>query len=690
MKKFGFGNLGSPLAVLLLLSLFVLGCRKDGLLTTDESPGLQQNREKISINEARQFFENQYSAFSGFSDSAYAMVKVEPDWDWAFISHSISGNEIAVVPLKDTLLRHMNEGRAGAKLIFQKIGGDSILANVLVYCADSAYYAAYAGSMQFENFTGSYLFFDIGMNFEHGVYVENGSPLGRVMSLSAGSGGSTASLDRINCFTRLVTIHHPCYVPIAFDEGWCHSVITVVWCVNDDGGITDPIIPYLPPMPGGGGGAGGGQGNPPSGGGSGGNNPPVEIPFQAFWDIFLGNTPVDALLNFGDELPSGEWENNVELMQQFQQIQQGNGFSPNQLRWLAQNTSFIYVIHQAMGAGNDPDVIKNVLTFSINTGLNADQFLFFVQNQTTFQTAKQFSEAHGNDQTSQLALRLVTDLSIHNQFPLNVNSQVLHQILSDYPELSDEDVSGPIVEMWVAACAIEAAKLRHQYPGWPDWRVYAEAVYNVSIEGIHLALDGIGLFPVVGEWADLTSGALYYMEGNWQDGTLAVASAVPFVGWASTSAKYAKKVVNAGGRKCTLWWDATSSVINFGDRNQLKRIIKPASGYVAHHLIPWQFCDHDLVQLAAMANGPHPWHMNDFINGLGVASSRHPGSHPNYSNAVLSKLEDIMEENPNISPDIARDKLENLAVSIKNILNQHPNLGVNDPYIAQLIVQLQI
>ena len=61
----------------------------------------------------------------------------------------------------------------------------------------------------------------------------------------------------------------------------------------------------------------------------------------------------------------------------------------------------------------------------------------------------------------------------------------------------------------------------------------------------HMALDVVGMVPVVGEVADVANGIWYMAEGNYVDGAMSLASAIPGVGNAVTAAKWGKKAYNA-------------------------------------------------------------------------------------------------------------------------------------------------
>ncbi|BCJ52199.1 hypothetical protein Asp14428_36740 [Actinoplanes sp. NBRC 14428] len=64
----------------------------------------------------------------------------------------------------------------------------------------------------------------------------------------------------------------------------------------------------------------------------------------------------------------------------------------------------------------------------------------------------------------------------------------------------------------------------------------------------HLALDVVGLVPVVGEVADVANGIWYAAEGNYVDSALSFASAIPVAGYGATAAKgarYADEAIDA-------------------------------------------------------------------------------------------------------------------------------------------------
>jgi RHS repeat-associated protein len=59
---------------------------------------------------------------------------------------------------------------------------------------------------------------------------------------------------------------------------------------------------------------------------------------------------------------------------------------------------------------------------------------------------------------------------------------------------------------------------------------------QVSNSG-HMALDGLGLIPVIGEAADGVGALWYLAEGNYTDAAIGAAAMIPFAGWGATGAK---------------------------------------------------------------------------------------------------------------------------------------------------------
>jgi len=89
--------------------------------------------------------------------------------------------------------------------------------------------------------------------------------------------------------------------------------------------------------------------------------------------------------------------------------------------------------------------------------------------------------------------------------------------------------------------------------------------------------------------------------------------------------------------------------------------------------------NHGIVQTAA--KGTNPFHINEPFNGIALSSSTHAGAqsgHPNFNNRVFQKLEEIRINHPNITPDLAREKLEELISIIRAKIATNPNTHINN------------
>lgn len=126
-------------------------------------------------------------------------------------------------------------------------------------------------------------------------------------------------------------------------------------------------------------------------------------------------------------------------------------------------------------------------------------------------------------------------------------------------------------------------------------------VYNAAgpLDRIHFVLDMAGLIPGIGESADMTNGILYLAEGDVSNASLSALALWPWGGQVATASRYGDEL------------------IYFGKQGDLaKRLVLHEAGDNAHHIIPWELRNHDVVQLAARDG----FDMNDPMNGLRLMS----------------------------------------------------------------------
>ncbi len=166
------------LACLLLFTLFA--CQKDPselFPNQVDSAFSATPNYPVSLAEAITYF-GEFQSIAVSNLDAFTFIKMEPKWDEASIGYSLSGKEIITVPLPDSAFQQLNQGRTGAKLLFSKSGPDSVTADLVVYVADSAYYQATNGVLEFSTFTGAYVYFDLSQQFRYAISVDSGAVVG--------------------------------------------------------------------------------------------------------------------------------------------------------------------------------------------------------------------------------------------------------------------------------------------------------------------------------------------------------------------------------------------------------------------------------------------------------------------------------------------------------------------------------
>tara|TARA_B100000768_G_scaffold164652_1_gene166678 strand:- start:23800 stop:26532 length:2733 start_codon:yes stop_codon:yes gene_type:complete len=76
-----------------------------------------------------------------------------------------------------------------------------------------------------------------------------------------------------------------------------------------------------------------------------------------------------------------------------------------------------------------------------------------------------------------------------------------------------------------------------------------------TMQKIQMSLDGAGMVPGIGEFADLTNAGLYAAQGDWKNAGISMAAMIPFIGSIGTGArtalnatKYGKKIMKVADR----------------------------------------------------------------------------------------------------------------------------------------------
>ncbi|MBX2929421.1 MAG: AHH domain-containing protein [Saprospiraceae bacterium] len=331
-------------------------------------------------------------------------------------------------------------------------------------------------------------------------------------------------------------------------------------------------------------------------------------------------------------------------------------------------------------------------------GLTADEAFHLLgeDNGALAQEIKLFLEEAASTQdqaeieAAQVAANILIDLSMVNREngPFDIAYQgVMDQFAPLFPEEQlDECCIGanPFtdgVRLYLNARE-EAFMLRTANPGWSERKIWLEAFKRAYLDATHTALDILGLFPGLGEPADLINGVLYTIEGDGTNALLSYGAAIPFAGWVATGAKYATILIKIGNKTYKLknYVDAAGKVY-FSHQGKLRKILGmgPAASDLrqAHHIVPEALWENPLVQKAAKSgDGSKVFHMNGPHNGVPVPNTRHNGSHPAYSQEIEAELLRWDDAYPNATPDQAAQRLRQWQQTLKSQIEnstQHIN-----------------
>ena len=349
-------------------------------------------------------------------------------------------------------------------------------------------------------------------------------------------------------------------------------------------------------------------------------------------------------------------------------------------------------ITQVLQTGNlTLTAAQQLLALADKLGLRVEQVNWLIGgNQEKIGETFSLASSENFSDDAEAITKMMIDLSLQGVYPVDAYNPVYQNIVNQYlGDLNtEEDPILTFAEIVAFYVSVEASKLKYEHPDWSTWYCYWLAGKDVA----HIGLDILGLVPVFGEVCDLTNGAIYAMEGDWINGSLSVTSSIPFVGWFSTTGKYAYKIVTFGSVQRRLTWVADSAgKVYFGSKDFLRTVIQAPSGTQAHHIIPWELIDNEVIQSAAKADGLVPWHMNDLVNGIALGPVQHSGSHPAYTTAVTNQLSSLQTHyGAGLTSNLAAQKAELLSTKIRDIITQYPTLKVNDPTIANLINQIHL
>lgn len=321
-----------------------------------------------------------------------------------------------------------------------------------------------------------------------------------------------------------------------------------------------------------------------------------------------------------------------------------------------------------------------VLEMNTDIGFTAIQEGFLNNINNVVFTNEIYSLYYGADswpkyQGFDLAYNIATKMTIDAYRLGKLSGPFDSQFYSEINSYFSQNMTDPVtMARFTFYFSTQCAILKIQNPDWSDTKVYWEA----SREVVQLLLDLGGLVPVVGEVCDITNGVIYTINGDGVNATLSFASAVPVLGWFTTGTKLAYKTASHVGAKQVLkWLVKTNGKIDFGYSNQLRKVMGNLvkTGEHAHHIIPWAVRENELVQRAAQAGDA--FHINDLVNGIPVAAWRNT-NHPAYSTKVQVLMDNVLRDNPNITPNEALEQLNNIIDYVTTIIKNNPNSRLQD------------
>jgi len=267
---------------------------------------------------------------------------------------------------------------------------------------------------------------------------------------------------------------------------------------------------------------------------------------------------------------------------------------------------------------------------------------------------------------------------------LNATFLLATNMYTEIDFIANQDAIDPFSHAFMMKCMMLRVVNPEICDGLSTWECNGKIMWLASKDGIHIVLDGFGLVPVVGEVADLVNGGLYLLEGDGVNATLSFASAVPVAGWAAVGVRYAVKineVASIGTKVKLVWKRLPDNTIYFGAnstcRKQLRKTLGLATGDArqAHHIIPLNKQGHEVVQKAARSS--NAFHLNEALNGIPLENAVHYGSHANYDNLILGKLETFRLANPNATPNQCYDKVAEIITQVRTAILANPNTPLN-------------
>jgi hypothetical protein len=235
--------------------------------------------------------------------------------------------------------------------------------------------------------------------------------------------------------------------------------------------------------------------------------------------------------------------------------------------------------------------------------------------------------------------------------------------------------SDPVLLKYLTWASLNAATLKIQNPNWSN----AKLVYRSQKDAIHFTLEAISIIGVTAPIALTLDTVLYIFEEDASHASLNILMAtLPGVLTATRLKTFVKTIESPTLKKINLYLVQNGEDVYFGGRSLLRSVLGITSKALeAHHIIPWQFRNHKLIQAAAKATSK--FHMNDALNGIPLDKLiyQNSSSHLIYNSKILAELDRISLKYPNgIDSDIARQEVNVLLGKLRKWLDDNKNVDL--------------
>ena len=325
------------------------------------------------------------------------------------------------------------------------------------------------------------------------------------------------------------------------------------------------------------------------------------------------------------------------------------------------------------GSQQEPDVIGRASTLAATLGVSNDQSkLGFLSSDEQMMADIENALLENNiDFDAIISARLVLSVAMNN-LEFNEN-EILNELNNSYGlNISDPIMNAHIIRLFTLKYAL--SKLENDKLPQIQRKSTFRLLFDTFNDELHLALDLLGFIPVGGEVFDVISGFTYQLQGDKTNAYLSYASAIPFAGYAASSAKaiiHGKKILAVVGVDGLL--KANRS------QKRLREGLVLVGDQVAHHVITFheRVRNHPIMQMAMRAGFDY----NDATqNGKAIAASLNSGNHGSYADKIVVELEKFLNNPPSggVNPAWAKDKVNELVNRIKTAIDNNPGVHIDN------------